>query len=60
MRKHPFFVVAGLAGDCQKPKQMFCIPLKEAKWQELYPSVFMKFERRPPDKQFFWRNGVLS
>jgi hypothetical protein len=38
---------------------MFCIPLKEAKYPDLYPSVFEKFERNPENK-FFWKNGILN
>jgi hypothetical protein len=38
---------------------MFCIPIEEVKYPELYPSVFEKFERNP-DKRFFWKNGMLK
>jgi len=58
-RRLPVFVVVGLGGEPASPDRMFCIPLKEARWNELFPSVYMKHER-PPDKKFFWRNGVLS
>lgn len=55
---HPFFVVIGLGGTPSHPERMFCIPLEEARYPALYPSVFEKFERNP-DKNFFWKNGVL-
>jgi len=37
---------------------MFCIPLTEAKYSGLYPSIFEKFER-PPSKKFFWDGTIL-
>lgn len=54
----PFFVVIGLGGDPLYPERLFCIPLKEAKYPALYPSVFEKFER-DPEKNFFWKAGEL-
>ena len=57
--KSPFFVVIGLGGDPSSPECMFCIPLEEAKYPALYPSVFERFERAS-DKNFFWKNGVLK
>jgi hypothetical protein len=55
----PFLIVIGLGGDPIYPKRMFCIPLEEAKYPALFPSVFERFER-DPDKNFFWKNGVLT
>lgn len=55
----PFFIVIGLGGDPYYPERMFCIPLEEAKYPALFPSVFERFER-DPDKMFFWKNGILS
>lgn len=55
----PFFIVIGLGGDPYYPERMFCIPLEEAKYPTLFPSVFERFER-DPDKMFFWKNGILS
>jgi hypothetical protein len=55
----PFFVVIGLGGDPSYPERMFCIPLEEARYPALYPSVFEKFERKP-DKNFFWKNSCLK
>lgn len=55
----PFFVVIGLGGSAERPETMFCIPLEEAKYPGLYPSVFEKFER-DPKKNFFWKNGILK
>jgi hypothetical protein len=54
----PFFIVVGLGGNYQHPKQMFCIPLKEARWKELYPSVFDRYERIVT-KQFYWKMNDL-
>ncbi|MGP8328691.1 MAG: hypothetical protein ACT6FF_00005 [Methanosarcinaceae archaeon] len=55
----PFFVVIGLGGNPKYPERMFCIPLKEAKYPALYPSIYEKYER-DPDKMFFWKKGVLK
>ncbi|MCZ7381446.1 MAG: hypothetical protein O8C64_07765 [Candidatus Methanoperedens sp.] len=57
-RKMPVFIVIGLGGYDNEPKEMFNIPLEEAKYPDLYPSVFNRFSR-PPDKPFFWKNGEL-
>ena len=55
----PFYVVIGLGGNPECPERMFCIPLEEAKYPELYPSVFEKYER-DPSSMFFWKNGILK
>lgn len=55
----PVFVVIGLGGEPLEPGKMFCLPLSEAKYPEMYLSVLYKYER-PPKKPFFWRNGVLK
>ena len=55
----PFFTIIGLGGSSSHPKRMFCIPLNEAKYPALFPSLFEKFEREPK-KNFFWKNGVLK
>jgi hypothetical protein len=57
-RKMPVFIVIGLGGIDNDPEEMFNIPLEEAKYPALYPSVFNRFIR-PPDKPFFWKNGEL-
>lgn len=54
----PVFIVIGLGGYPDNPDRMFCIPLEEAKYPALYPSVFEKFER-DAEKQFFYRDGML-
>ncbi|NJD78738.1 MAG: hypothetical protein FIB08_16875 [Candidatus Methanoperedens sp.] len=56
--KIPMFVVIGLGGQPTSPGRMFCIPLWEAKYPELYPSVFERYERSP-DKSFFWKDNIL-
>jgi hypothetical protein len=58
-KKLSFFVVIGYGSNPVSPERMFCIPLKEAKYPALYPSVFEKFERSP-DNKFFWKNGILN
>jgi hypothetical protein len=58
-KQHPVFIVVGLSAESTFPDKMFCIPLKEARWTELFPSVYLKFEW-PPGRMFFWKNGILS
>lgn len=57
--RHPFFIVIGFGGDPSDPERMFCIPLEETRYPALFPSVFEKFERKP-EKNFFWKNGILK
>ncbi|UZE92406.1 MAG: hypothetical protein IB616_00910 [Methanosarcinales archaeon] len=58
-RNIPVFIVIGFGGeDVGEFNEMFCIPLEEAIYPDLYPSVFNKFSR-PLDKQFLWINGKL-
>lgn len=57
-RRIPVFIVIGLGGMDVEPKEMFNIPIEEAKYPALYPSVFNRFSR-PTDKPFFWKNGEL-
>ena len=58
----PVFIVIGLAGKPSHPEYIFCLPLEEAKYPELFPSVLDKYEREPPNKPFFWdtKNKKLS
>jgi hypothetical protein len=57
-RNIPFFVVIGFGGIDDDPQDMFVLPLEEAKYPTLYPSVFNKFSRNPK-KEFYWKNGKL-
>jgi len=52
--KIPVFVVIGLSGEPSHPKYIFCIPLEEAKYPEIFHSVFDKYERESPNKPFYW------
>ena len=55
----PVFVVIGLSGKPNRPKFMFCLPLEDAKYPEIFLSILDKYER-PPDKPFFWKDGILK
>lgn len=55
----PTFIVIGFGGDPTNPDRMFCIPLEEAKYPELFPSIYERFERNP-ESSFFWRDGILK
>lgn len=56
--KRPVFVVIGLGGRPDNPNRMFCIPIEDAKYPELFISRLRKYERKPSDK-FFWKEGNL-
>lgn len=49
----PVYVVIGVGGQADNPKEMFLIPLQEIKYQTLYKSSLEPY-RRPADKNFFW------
>jgi hypothetical protein len=57
-RKIPVYIVIGFGGYEEEPDDMFLIPLEEAKYPSLYPSVFQKFSRNPK-KGFYWKDGKL-
>ena len=58
-RNIPVFVVIGIGGEPNNPAKMYCLPLNEAKYPELFPSYLEKYERMP-NKLFFWKNNKLS
>lgn len=55
----PFFVVLGLGGTPDRPEKIFCIPIQEAKYPELYPSVLTKFSHET-GKDFLWNGHRLN
>jgi hypothetical protein len=57
-RNIPVYIVIGFKGVDTEPEDMFVIPLEEAKYPALYPSVYNKYSRNPK-KEFFWKNGKL-
>jgi hypothetical protein len=57
-RKIPVYILIGFCGYEEEPDDMFLIPLEEAKYPSLYPSVFQKFSRNPK-KDFYWKDGKL-
>jgi len=57
-RNIPVYIAIGLDGYDDEPKDLFLIPLEEAKYPALYPSVFQQYSRNPK-KNFFWKNGKL-
>jgi len=56
----PVFIVIGIAGKPNNPELTFCLPLEVAKYPEIFPSILEKYERIPPNKPFFWRDGILK
>lgn len=57
-RKLPVYIVIGFGGYEEDPEDMFVIPLEEAKYPSLYPSVYQQFSRNPR-KNFYWKDGKL-
>lgn len=57
-RKIPVYIVIGFGGVDDEPDDMFLIPLEEAKYPSLYPSIYQKFSRNPK-KSFYWKGGKL-
>ena len=55
----PVFIVIGVGGSPTSPMTMYCLPLNEAKYPELYKSYLEKYKRSPV-KPFFWKNNKLS
>lgn len=54
----PTFIVIGLGGTPTRPERMFCLPLKEAKYTNLFMSLLEQYERSP-NKPFEWKNENL-
>lgn len=52
-RNIPVYVVIGLGGEPDNPEMIYCIPLSDIKYPQLYPSVLKKYEH-PPTELFFW------
>ena len=52
----PVFIVVGLGGEPDNPGGLFCIPLEEAKYPNLFTNVLEKYEGKTENPSFFW-NG---
>ena len=57
MKNIPVFIVIGVGGTPSCPMKMYCLPLNDAKYPELYEFFLEKYERGK--KPFYWRNGKL-
>lgn len=57
-KKLPFFVIMGLGGAPSKPEKMYCVPLQEIKYPQLYPKAMIDFYHEP-GKGFFWNGFIL-
>jgi hypothetical protein len=49
----PVYVVIGFGGSPNDPNTIYCIPLSEIKYPQLYPSILKKYEH-PTNGLFFW------
>lgn len=54
----PVFIVVGLGGKPQAPERMFCIPLEEVEYPELYMSRLERWERNA-EQSFYWDGRTL-
>lgn len=52
----PVFIVLGTRGDPKDPEHVFCIPLNDIKYPEIYESIF---EKIIPKRTSVYRNGIL-
>ena len=52
-RNIPVYVVIGFGGSPDNPNTIYCIPLSEIKYPQLYPSILKKYEH-PTNELFFW------
>ncbi|MBN8221375.1 MAG: hypothetical protein J0L53_10665 [Spirochaetes bacterium] len=57
-RRIPVFVVIGLGGKPDDPDIMYCLPLEEARFPDLFFSLLNNYEKEP-GSGFFWRDGIL-
>lgn len=55
----PVYVVIGIGGTPSFPREFVCIPLEDARYPALYPSVYKKYTR-DMFKDFDWFNGELN
>jgi len=58
-KKIPVYIVVGLGGDDDDPRDLYVIPLQDMKYPALYPNVYMPFSKNPKN-DFFWKNRKLS
>jgi hypothetical protein len=56
--KIPLFIVIGYGGLPDKPEKMFCLPIQDAQYPELFLSYLENFARSPT-KPFFYKNKML-
>jgi hypothetical protein len=55
----PVYIVIGLGGDAEDPRELYVIPLRDMQYPALYPSVYLPFDKNPLHN-FFWQNSKLS
>ena len=58
--KIPVFIVVGLGGEPDNPEGLFCIPLEEAKYPNLFTNVLEKYEGNTENPSFFWKGKEKS
>ena len=52
-KKIPVYVVIGFGGVPENPEMIYCIPLSEIKYPQIYPSILKQYEHTPTEL-FFW------
>lgn len=52
--KIPVFVVIGVAGEPEKPQELFIVPLQKMESGMISKNELMKYKKNPEDNRFFW------
>ena len=52
--KIPVFVVIGVAGDPEKPEELFIVPLQKMENCTISKNELMKYKKNLEDNRFFW------
>ncbi|WP_321430093.1 hypothetical protein [uncultured Methanolobus sp.] len=59
LNRIPCFIVLGLDGAAFNPKKIYCIPIQNIKYPELYPSQFEGYYH-DPNESFQWEGNRLT
>lgn len=52
--KIPVFVVIGIAGEPDKPQELFIVPLQKLESGTISKNELMPYKKNPEDNRFFW------
>ncbi|MDI3488288.1 MAG: hypothetical protein PWR26_1005 [Methanosarcinales archaeon] len=57
--KVPVFIVVGLGGRPNRPREMFCIPLEEIEYEKIFYTTLKRW-KRDPTREFYWNGERLE